>query len=665
MTLSISGKLRMSFLALGVLFIVSSLFVYRSITQVQDQTRSLLQYDLPTVDASRQVGQSLQATVSLLRGYMLLNSSDAERESGQQLVLNAFDTTDIQLISLESLISVPHYNGLDESWNEIKSTAQEILTLSHSDDNLPAHSMFMNEAAPIAEVALDQLQGLINDEAGRSEGGERKRLFKLYADGYTSLANALAALRDYLQYGQQDYLEKYNDLMKYHKQVVNEIASKTALLSASDQSLWSLFNEMKALYFPLADQVIKIRQSSDWDQASYLMTASLIPAVDNMQTRLDTIVSEQQTNASNTERNIATSIATVVVILMASCGIALLSALVVSSVMGQHIGARIRTIAGRAQQIAAGDVSNPALVIKGSDELSELTRSVNTMNLSLANLVGGVTENATSVQERMTQLIQSSQDGLQRMERQSQHVDEIGHSLSEVAVGAEQTAQQVQDSSTTLFDSKAELQNGELALRANQDSMISLSEAIEKTQRLVETLSQESQAIGKVTEVIEGLAEQTNLLALNAAIEAARAGEQGRGFAVVADEVRLLASRTTESTGEINGIIQAIQSSTGKVAEQISIGTHIANQAVEHTNNAAQRIKSTGEQVENVNDQMSALAATAEQQASATQSISILVNEINESLKVVAQQSRDANTVTDDVTTRVKQLNEQVAQFKC
>ncbi|MGV2986160.1 methyl-accepting chemotaxis protein [Vibrio sp. E150_011] len=665
MTLSISGKLRMSFLALGVLFIVSSLFVYRSITQVQDQTRSLLQYDLPTVDASRQVGQSLQATVSLLRGYMLLNSSEAERESGQQLVLNAFDTTDIQLISLESLISVPHYNGLDESWSEIKSTAQEILTLSHSDDNLPAHSMFMNEAAPIAEVALDQLQGLINDEAGRSEGGERKRLFKLYADGYTSLANALAALRDYLQYGQQDYLEKYNDLMKYHKQVVNEIASKTALLSASDQSLWSLFNEMKALYFPLADQVIKIRQSSDWDQASYLMTASLIPAVDNMQTRLDTIVSEQQTNASNTERNIATSIATVVVILMASCGIALLSALVVSSVMGQHIGARIRTIAGRAQQIAAGDVSNPALVIKGSDELSELTRSVNTMNLSLANLVGGVTENATSVQERMTQLIQSSQDGLQRMERQSQHVDEIGHSLSEVAVGAEQTAQQVQDSSTTLFNSKAELQNGEVALRANQDSMISLSEAIEKTQRLVETLSQESQAIGKVTEVIEGLAEQTNLLALNAAIEAARAGEQGRGFAVVADEVRLLASRTTESTGEINGIIQAIQSSTGKVAEQISIGTHIANQAVEHTNNAAQRIKSTGEQVENVNDQMSALATTAEQQASATQSISILVNEINESLKVVAQQSRDANTVTDDVTARVKQLNEQVAQFKC
>ncbi|MFA0087482.1 methyl-accepting chemotaxis protein [Vibrio sp. 10N.261.51.F12] len=665
MTLSISGKLRMSFLALGVLFIVSSLFVYRSITQVQDQTRSLLQYDLPTVDASRQVGQSLQATVSLLRGYMLLNSSEAERESGQQLVLNAFDTTDIQLISLESLISVPHYNGLDESWSEIKSTAQEILTLSHSDDNLPAHSMFMNEAAPIAEVALDQLQGLINDEAGRSEGGERKRLFKLYADGYTSLANALAALRDYLQYGQQDYLEKYNDLMKYHKQVVKEIASKTALLSASDQSLWSLFNEMKALYFPLADQVIKIRQSSDWDQASYLMTASLIPTVDNMQTRLDTIVSEQQTNASNTERNIATSIATVVVILMASCGIALLSALVVSSVMGQHIGARIRTIAGRAQQIAAGDVSNPALVIRGSDELSELTRSVNTMNLSLANLVGGVTDNATSVQERMTQLIQSSQDGLQRMERQSQHVDEIGHSLSEVAVGAEQTAQQVQDSSTTLFNSKAELKNGEVALRANQDSMISLSEAIEKTQRLVETLSQESQAIGKVTEVIEGLAEQTNLLALNAAIEAARAGEQGRGFAVVADEVRLLASRTTESTGEINGIIQAIQSSTGKVAEQICIGTHIANQAVEHTNNAAQRIKSTGEQVENVNDQMSALATTAEQQASATQSISILVNEINESLKVVAQQSRDANTVTDDVTARVKQLNEQVAQFKC
>ncbi|MGF1748503.1 methyl-accepting chemotaxis protein [Vibrio cionasavignyae] len=665
MKFSISGKLRMGFLALGVLFIVSSLLVYRSVIQVQDHTQSLLQYDLPTVDASRQVGQSLQSTVSVLRGYMLLNDSDNGQSFGQERVLEAFDTTDIQLISLESLISSNQYHDLDSAWSNIKLTAEEIVTLSHTDDNLPAHSMFINEAAPIAEVALDQLQGLINDEAGRTEGGERKRLFKLYADGYTSLANALAALRDYLQYGQQDYLDKYHDLMKYHRQVVDEISSKTSLLSSSDQSLWSLFNEMKQLYFPLAEQVIQIRQSADWNRASYLMSSSLVPAVDAMQISLNTIVSQQQANAVKTEDSITTSITTVVIILMTSCGAALLSAFVVSSVMGHHIGARIKTLANRAQQIASGDVSNPALVITGSDELADLTRSVNSMNQSLADLVGGVTENAVSVQGGMAQLMQSSRDGLQRMERQSQHVDEIGHSLSEVAVGAEQTAHQVQASSSTLFDSKAELQSGEVALKANQESMTLLAEAIETTAALVETLRQESQAISKVTDVIEGLAEQTNLLALNAAIEAARAGEQGRGFAVVADEVRMLASRTTESTSEINGIIQAIQSSTEKVVEQIGIGNTIAGEAVSHTNMAASRIKSTAEQVENVNDQMSTLAATAEQQASATQSISTLVNEINEALKMVAQQSRDANSVTDEVTARVEQLSGQVAQFKC
>ncbi len=268
--------------------------MYRSVESVQADTQSLLLHDLPTVDASRQLGQSIQETVSELRGFLLLVGSEEQVESYRGEVLSKTDLVDIQLISLESLISSQQYQVINDEWSTIKATSADILAISHTDENLPAHSLFINEAAPIAEVALDQLQGLINDEAGKTEGGERKRLFKLYADGYNSLANALAALRDYLQYGAQDYLDKYVDLMKFHDQVVTQIGYKQSFMSDSDQSLWSLFNEMKALYVPLAKQVIEIRQSDGWNRSNSLMSDTLLPAINVVQNELNGIVSAQQ-----------------------------------------------------------------------------------------------------------------------------------------------------------------------------------------------------------------------------------------------------------------------------------------------------------------------------------------------------------------------------------
>lgn len=246
---------------------------------------------------------------------MLLVGSEEQVEQSKASVLQHMDGVDIQLLSLEGLLSDQSYQAINDSWSSIKESANQILDIAQTNENLPAHALFINEAAPIAEVALDQLQGLINDEAGRSEGGERKHLFKLYADAYNSLANALAAQRDYLQYGNQDYLEKYNDFIKAHAKVVEQIGYKTDLLSSSDQSLWSLFNEMKSLYTPLAAQVIELRQSPNWNESNYLMASTLLPAIDTVQTELNSIVSTQQQKARETETHISSSVTSLIAIL--------------------------------------------------------------------------------------------------------------------------------------------------------------------------------------------------------------------------------------------------------------------------------------------------------------------------------------------------------------
>ncbi|HHX8538925.1 TPA: HAMP domain-containing methyl-accepting chemotaxis protein [Vibrio diabolicus] len=664
MNLTISGKLQLSFVLLAVLFMASAVFTYRNVTTVEQYASSLLKSDLPTVDTSRGIQQSVQASLSSIRAYMLLGGDEEASARLSEDVRNIMASTDESLPTLQALISEQDFQATQSQWDAVKVSLNKLIELSHSDENLPAHNLFINEAAPIAEVALDQLQSLINEESGNPFGGDRKRLFKVYADSYTSLANALSALRDFLLYGQQDHLDKYHDLIKYHNQSVAEIDSKLDRLTDNDQSLWSLFKEMQQLYFPLAEQVIALRQSPEWNESNLLMANELLPAADALDQSLETIVLAQQSRADQSGQGINQSIKSVLTTMLIAAALVLFAAVAISKYMGNTIGRRVKNLSERAKTIASGDVSQPPLIVVGKDELADLTDSINRMNQSLASIVAGVSEKAHQVDTSMGALLESAQVTSSNVEQQQTSIVEMGSQLDEIALAARNTLDQANQSVQKLSDSKGEIEQGRDALEQNKVTMESLHGSIETASTQVTQLSKESEAIGRVTEVIEGLAEQTNLLALNAAIEAARAGDQGRGFAVVADEVRMLATRTTQSTTEINGIINAIQRSTNSVVEEIEHSQSLAEQGAEHIEKAVTRLLVTTEQIGSLNEQMAELAAAAEQQSHATNSITGLMSGITQSVDEVSNNSQRASETSLQVKEQVTELNQQMATFK-
>ncbi|EHA1074563.1 methyl-accepting chemotaxis protein [Vibrio alginolyticus] len=664
MNLTISGKLQLSFVLLAVLFMASAVFTYRNVTTVEQYASSLLKSDLPTVDTSRGIQQSVQASLSSIRAYMLLGGDEEASTRLSEDVRSIMASTDESLPTLQALISEQDFQAIQTQWDAVKVSLNKLIELSHSDENLPAHNLFINEAAPIAEVALDQLQSLINEESGNPFGGDRKRLFKVYADSYTSLANALSALRDFLLYGQQDHLDKYHDLIKYHNQSVAEIDSKLDRLTDNDQSLWSLFKEMQQLYFPLAEQVIALRQSPEWNESNLLMANELLPAADALDQSLETLVLAQQSRADQSGQGINQSIKNVLTTMFIAAALVLFAAVAISKYMGNTIGRRVKNLSERAKTIASGDVSQPPLTVVGKDELADLTDSINRMNQSLASIVAGVSEKAHQVDTSMGALLESAQVTSSNVEQQQTSIVEMGSQLDEIALAARNTLDQANQSVQKLSDSKGEIEQGRDALEQNKVTMESLHGSIETASTQVTQLSKESEAIGRVTEVIEGLAEQTNLLALNAAIEAARAGDQGRGFAVVADEVRMLATRTTQSTTEINGIINAIQRSTNSVVEEIEHSQSLAEQGAEHIEKAVTRLLVTTEQIGSLNEQMAELAAAAEQQSHATNSITGLMSGITQSVDEVSNNSQRASETSLQVKEQVTELNQQMATFK-
>ncbi len=659
MRLSISRKLQLSFLSLAVLFIVSASFIYRSVNVVETHTRSLLETDLPTVDTSRSFQQSIQQSLSALRAYMLLGEN-AQLEQLNQVL----DETDNTLPTLQTLLPEAVFSQISTEWQTVRDLIKATATLSQDDSHLPAHALFLNEAAPIAEVALDQLQGLINSESSNKEGGERKRLFRLYADSYTSLANALSSMRDYLQYANPAYLEKYHDFLQSHAKYVKEIEQKQDFMTEDDQGLWSLFKEMQALYFPLEKQVIALRQSKGWNLANQKLATELLPAVTRLEQSFDSQVLSQQHKASQSGEGIFASLVQVSSLLVGSVVVIFAAAVIASRLIGRSIGARVGVLSKRAKQIAAGDISEADLPVKGHDELASLTESINQMNRSLASIVQGVTLKANAVGQSMGSLVDANQSTTSQLGAQKHSIEQAGKQLADVALSADETAQRAEVSVAALNDSKRQLAQGESALTTNQTVIENLHRTIATASEKVSDLSRESEAIGQVTEVIQSVAEQTNLLALNAAIEAARAGEYGRGFAVVADEVRMLASRTSQSTSQIHQIIQAIQTATSSVVTEIEDSLQLAEQGAQLTEQAVSALSSTSAQIELLNQQMFELTEAAQQQSSATSRINQQMLNVTQTIDDVSLLASSSNHTTETVRVQVSELTQEMAHFK-
>ena len=509
------------------------------------------------------------------------------------------------------------------------------------------------------ENLLDQLKQEEFDDALKSTDLEE------------SLRDDLPGVRLYLE-----LIDEIGDMLASVTSFTAGDLSKKAAFDKDSQSFRDYFEQLKPLE-QKPQEIINLqkieRLYTDIKETAELIfetfdptgRASALKAADDMEHELFEIVEEILDISAKEEQADATAaidetllslnnqLSTLIIISL----LAIISAGVISFYLTNSITRRLHKVLNVAENISQGDLTSQLLVDDSGDEIGDLAMAMNIMANSLNELINDINNVSTSLATAASEILNATLDMTNNCNEQADKASIISVATEEMTATVNEVAHQSSTAASSASESGMQATTGGQVVTQTVQGINLLSEAVNATAGMVNQLGERSTEIGNVIQVINGIAEQTNLLALNAAIEAARAGEQGRGFAVVADEVRTLAARTTEATQEVAKSIGAIQTDTSAVINSINQGIEQAEKSVALANKAGESLETIMAGTENIEAMITSIAAACEQQSATT-------IEISRDVVAISTSSSEILAVTNQTSEKASRMSELSDEMK-
>ena len=341
---------------------------------------------------------------------------------------------------------------------------------------------------------------------------------------------------------------------------------------------------------------------------------------------------------------------------------------VVLIVFGLWVGKSISGPLGELRRLIEKADQNKDLTIivntDSSDEIGQVASAFQRMLERFRAIIGDVRQSSGQLEEYAFALSNSTELTREGVKVQTRETDQVATASTEMTHAIEEVSRNAQQAADAANDANRDTKNGSQVLNQAIESINTLASRINASSEVINRVESDSSAIGSVLDVIRGIAEQTNLLALNAAIEAARAGEQGRGFAVVADEVRSLAQRTQESTQEIQDMIERLQTGAQAAVKSMSEGTDEMNSTLEKATLAGESLTSIARSVELINEMNTQIAAATEEQMAVSQEISRNVVNISDVAKSSEHSVAEVDQASNELKETSSRLSHMVNEFK-
>lgn len=515
--------------------------------------------------------------------------------------------------------------------------------------------------------------------------GNREAARKKLTEGAERVGQGIARLMEQLAQPSQDPLENQQRLAALHQisgvalqieqsrlLVLSYVASENpAQASTAENAIDSTIQAVAALQQSVAEAERTELQMSEQALRSYRETLALFgrDLGDSLTLRKQMIqvgddielLSEKLGLSQSGKRDSETASARM--LLLGAAALALLLGSGAALLITRLIVRPLQSTLNAAERIAAGDLSQD-IRISRDDELGQLQRAMQKMTLSLRELIGHIRDSVTQIASAAEELSAVTEQTSAGVNSQKVETDQVATAMNEMAATVQEVARNAEEASHAATEADRQAREGESAVSNAVEQMDRLSNEVDRSNNAVNHLKHESEKIGSVLDVIKAVADQTNLLALNAAIEAARAGEAGRGFAVVADEVRGLAQRTQKSTEEIQALIGSLQHGSQQAADLMENSRLLTESTVDLTRRAGERLTLIAEAVSAIQSMNHQIAAAAEQQSAVAEEVNRSVINVRDVSEQTAAASEETAASSIELARLGNELQMLVSRFR-
>ena len=462
-----------------------------------------------------------------------------------------------------------------------------------------------------------------------------------------------------------DTLQKTVELLAMrNKQIEDARAIYVKLISAPDeQATYDQYVTLLNDYRRLEDRMKSLSGANKLDELTTLLSDDLQTNSDQMNVVLGKLVeiNTQQLNDTNKDaaQRYSTAFTMVVTLLIIATVLTLLFAWLLTNSITRPIASALKA----AEEIAEGDLTR-TVQVDGTDEAGRLLTAMLKMQSKLRDTLQRISGSATQLASAAEELNAVTDESARGLSQQNNEIEQAATAVNQMTSAVEEVARNAVSTSEASKNATSSASDGRDLVQETVSAIERMSGDVQSTATLIGNLADESRDIGKVLDVIRGLADQTNLLALNAAIEAARAGEAGRGFAVVADEVRALAHRTQQSTSEIERMIGSIQGGTEQAVNSMRSSTERAESTLNIAKGAGVALDTINSAVVEINERNLVIASAAEEQAQVAREVDRNLVNIRDLSTQSATGANQTSAASNELSRLAVDLNGMVARFR-